>query len=144
MNCGINGSIAAHNSLLILRVPMFQGYSDHGLITIATVWFLPCRRHFGDQVRRLRGAQLVSDGPRQQFVDAIDRMVGDEAEHVAQVRLGVDAVELAGADQGVQRRGALAALVQSQVQIEFLRPRATARSARSAALFSALRRPSFT
>ena len=75
MNCGINGSIAAHNSLLILRVPMFQGYSDHGLITIATVWFLPCRRHFGDQVRRLRGAQLVSDGPGQQFVDAVDRIL---------------------------------------------------------------------
>jgi hypothetical protein len=34
--------------------------------------------------------------PGQQFVDPVDRMVGDALEHVAQVRFGIDVVELGG------------------------------------------------
>ncbi len=35
-------------------------------------------------------------------------MVGDVGQHVTQVCLGVDTAQLAGADQGVHRRGAVA------------------------------------
>jgi len=37
---------------------------------------------------------LLRHVPGQQFVDAVDRMVGDAFEHVAQVRLGIEPVEL--------------------------------------------------
>lgn len=56
---------------------------------------------------------MLSNGPGQQFVDLADRMVGDVGQHVAQVRLGVDAVELAGADQGVDCGSALATAVRA-------------------------------
>jgi hypothetical protein len=38
-------------------------------------------------------------------------VVGDAADHVAQPGFRIDAVELGGPDQGVDRRGALAAAV---------------------------------
>ena len=53
-----------------------------------------------------------SDGipvPGQQFGDAVDRVVGDAGEHVAQPGLRIEAVELGGLDQRVDGRGALAA-----------------------------------
>ena len=43
-------------------------------------------------------AQGVGNVPGQQFLDAIDRVIGDALDHVAQVRLGVQAVELGGTD----------------------------------------------
>ena len=42
----------------------------------------------------VRGA-LLTDIPRQQFVGAVDRMVGDAFEGVAQVGLGFEAVGFA-------------------------------------------------
>lgn len=35
---------------------------------------------------------MSCNDPRYEFVDAVDRMVCDTCEHVAQIRLGVDAV----------------------------------------------------
>ena len=59
----------------------------------------------------------AADVPRQQLVDAVDRMVGDALEHVAQVRLGIEAVELGRLHQAVDRRGALAARVGAGEQV---------------------------
>ena len=49
----------------------------------------------------------------QEFLDAVDGMIGDAGQHVAQVSLGVEAVEFGGADQAVDRGGALAAGVRA-------------------------------
>ena len=46
--------------------------------------------------------------PRQQLVDAVDRMLGDAREHVAEKRLGVVSVELRRAEQAIDRRGLFA------------------------------------
>jgi len=35
-----------------------------------------------------------ADVPGQQFCDAVDRVIGDAAEHLAQVGFGIEAVEL--------------------------------------------------
>ena len=40
------------------------------------------------------GAEVFGDDPRYEFGDAIKRLVGNACEQVAQIRLGVDAVEL--------------------------------------------------
>ena len=85
--------------------------------------------------------QFLGDGPRQQFVDPIDRVLGDALEHVAQVGLEVEAVELRGAEQGVDRGGALAAVVGAGEQPVLATERDGAQR-RSAALLSISRRPS--
>lgn len=48
-------------------------------------------------------------GPRQEFVDAVDLVVGDAGQHVTQVGEQLDAVQLARLDQAVDDSGALAA-----------------------------------
>jgi hypothetical protein len=40
--------------------------------------------------------KLISDDPWQQLVDAIDRMLGDASDDVAQVGLGIKAVQFSG------------------------------------------------
>ena len=52
---------------------------------------------------------MLGDVPGQQFVDAVDRVVGDAGQDVAQIGLGIEAVELGGLDQGVDGGGAPAA-----------------------------------
>jgi hypothetical protein len=52
---------------------------------------------------------MLGDVPGKQVGDALDGMVGDAPEDVAQIGLGVEAVELGALDQGIDRRGALAA-----------------------------------
>src|SRR5712664_1854099 len=47
------------------------------------------------------------EGPGQEFLDAVDRMIGDAGQHVAEIRFGVETVEFGGADQTVNRGGAL-------------------------------------
>jgi hypothetical protein len=47
--------------------------------------------------------------PRQQIVDAVHFVIGDAPEEVPQVGERIDAGELAGFDQAVDRRGAVAA-----------------------------------
>src|SRR5215210_3500390 len=55
--------------------------------------------------------------PRQQFADAIDRMISDAGENVAQPHLGIKAVELGRLDEGVDGRGALAAGIGAGEQV---------------------------
>ena len=60
----------------------------------------------------LCGQGLVADGlpvPGQQFVHPGVRQLRDAGEDIGEPGLGVDVVELGGADKGVHRRGALAA-----------------------------------
>ena len=78
---------------------------------------------------------------RQQLVDAVDRMIGDARQDVAQVELRVDPVQIGGAKQRVDHRGALTPRFEPRYR-KFLRPIATPRRARSAALFCASMRPS--
>jgi hypothetical protein len=47
--------------------------------------------------------QLVGHAPGQQFVDAVDLVVGDMGEHVFEVGPWVDSIELATPDQAVHR-----------------------------------------
>ena len=54
------------------------------------------------------GLLTCSDRPGQQFFDAIDRVIGDALDDVAQVRFGIHAVELGRSDQTIDRRGTLA------------------------------------
>jgi len=44
----------------------------------------------------LEAGQLRGEVPREEFRDAIDWMLGQTLEHVAQIRLDVQAVELRG------------------------------------------------
>ena len=46
--------------------------------------------------------------PRQQLIDPIDWMLANAADHVPQVRLGVESAQLRAADQAVHRRRTLA------------------------------------
>jgi hypothetical protein len=46
--------------------------------------------------------------PGQQFVDPIDRVLADAGEEIAQIGFGLDAVELGGADDGIEDRSSLA------------------------------------
>src|SRR3954454_7336681 len=50
-------------------------------------------------------------GPRQEVADPLGRMVGQSRQHVGEPGLRVDVVELAGLDQGVDRRRPLPAAV---------------------------------
>src|SRR5512132_2181276 len=51
----------------------------------------------------------LADVPGKQVADAIDGVVGDAGEHVAEVGFWIEAVELGGLDQGIEGRGAFAA-----------------------------------
>ena len=55
--------------------------------------------------------------PGQEFFDSVDRVLADALEHVAQVRFGVDIVELRRADQAVDRGRALASGIGTAEQI---------------------------
>jgi hypothetical protein len=54
-----------------------------------------------DQAASCRAGRCAGEVPGQQFLDAVDRMFGETFEHVTQVRLDVEAVELRGAEQAV-------------------------------------------
>ena len=49
--------------------------------------------------------------PGQQFVDPLDRMIGDAGDDIAEIGFRIEAVELGRFDEGVHRRGAFAAAV---------------------------------
>jgi hypothetical protein len=51
------------------------------------------------------------DIPRKQFVDALGRVSSDAGDEGAEIRLGVDAVELGGFDDGVHDGGAFPAAI---------------------------------
>lgn len=67
----------------------------------------------GAQLAGLGGGFVQADVPGRQFGDALDRMVGDSLQHVAQIRLRIDPVQLGRSDQRVDGRGAVAALVRA-------------------------------
>ncbi len=46
--------------------------------------------------------------PRQQFVDAVDRMVSNALKHIGEIRLGIEAVQACRADQAIHRGGTFA------------------------------------
>ena len=53
------------------------------------------------------------------MLDAVDGVVGDAREHVAQVRFGIDVVQLGRAEQAVDSGGAFAAGVGAREQVIF-------------------------
>ena len=55
--------------------------------------------------------------PGQQFGDAVDGVVGDAREHIAQVGFGVEAVEFGRSDQAIDSGGALAAGIGATKQV---------------------------
>ena len=65
-----------------------------------------------------RGSLLVGlfPAPGEEFVDTRSLVVGDAAQDIGEPSLWVDAVELGGADQGVDRRCALAATIGAREQ----------------------------
>jgi hypothetical protein len=87
--------------------------------------------------------KLIGDDPWQQLVDAIDGMLCDASDDVAQVGLRIKAIQFGGSNQCVNSGPAFAAAVGTEVQ-EVFRPSATARKARSAALLSISTAPSST
>ena len=50
---------------------------------------------------------VLGEVPGQQIGDLVDRVVGDAAEEIAQIGLGVETVELGGFNQRVKRRCAV-------------------------------------
>ena len=85
---------------------------------------------------QLRGEGLLAFGlplPGEEFVQPGLRLLGDAGEDVGEPGLGIDAVELGGADEGVHHRRPLAAAIGAREE-PGLRPSAMPRSARSAAL----------
>ena len=79
--------------------------------------------------------------PGQEFVNALGGVIRQTSQDVGEPGLRIDVIELGGGDQRVDRSGAPAAFVGAGEGPVF-RPRATARSSRSAALFDMQRRPS--
>jgi hypothetical protein len=63
--------------------------------------------------------------PGEEFVDALHRVIGQPGQHVGEPSLRVDAVELGGLDQGVDRRRPLAATIRSRIMM-LLHSRASA------------------
>ncbi|NML98996.1 hypothetical protein HHL24_13690 [Paraburkholderia sp. RP-4-7] len=53
----------------------------------------------------------ISNDPSRQFVDAIDRMLGDKSDDVAQVGPGIKAIQFGDADQCVDCSAAFATAV---------------------------------
>ena len=58
--------------------------------------------------------------PRQQVVDLVDLGLGDVGQHMAQIRLWVDAMQLSGAKEAVEVGGPFAAFVVAGEQPVFL------------------------
>ena len=63
------------------------------------------------------GAKLIGNDPRKQFIDAIDGMLGDASDDVAEVGLGIKAIQFGGTNESVDCGPAFAAAVGAEVQI---------------------------
>lgn len=81
------------------------------------------------------GDPLRAPIPRQEFVNALGGMIRQAAEYIGEPSLRIDVVELGAGDEGVDGRGASAALI-GACEGPILLPTATSRSSRSAALFN--------
>jgi dihydrodipicolinate reductase len=60
--------------------------------------------------------QLVRNVPGQQLLNAIDGMIGDMGQHIAQISLRINAVQPGAADERVHGRSALATTVSPHEQ----------------------------
>lgn len=60
--------------------------------------------------------KLIGDDPWQQLVDAIDGMLGNASDDVAQVGLGIKTIQFGGANQSVDSGPAFAAAVGTEVK----------------------------
>jgi len=63
--------------------------------------------------------KLRLDVPWQQLVDTVDVVLGDALEHMAQVGLGIEPVELGRTQQRVHGRSTVTAFVRTDKQIVF-------------------------
>ena len=66
------------------------------------------------------------DVPGQQIFDALDRVIGDDGEDVAQVKLWIDTVQFCRADQRIHRCSAFAARIGAGEEIVLSTERDTA------------------
>jgi hypothetical protein len=80
--------------------------------------------HWGPLISLGANRRYQADVPGQQLCDAVDRVIGDAAEHLAQVGFGIEAVELGAFNKGVDRGGALATGIGAGEQIILPRGRA--------------------
>jgi hypothetical protein len=64
-------------------------------------------------------SELIDDVPREQLLNAIDRMIGDALEYVLEIALRIDAIKFATFDDSINDRGALTAGVGAKKQIMF-------------------------
>lgn len=55
--------------------------------------------------------------PRQQLVDAVDRMVSDALKNIGEIRLGIEAIQACRADQAIHRGGTFATGVGAGEQV---------------------------
>ncbi len=69
-------------------------------------WYKKLGCNFSDQ-DRVGSVDL----PRQQLIDPVDRMFGNMGQHVAQIILGVDLVELSSADETIDHGSTFATAV---------------------------------
>ena len=65
------------------------------------------------------GLECGSDVPGQQFLDAIDRMVGDRRQDRAQVECRIEAIQFGGSDEAVERCSSMAAGVGTHKEVVF-------------------------
>lgn len=65
------------------------------------------------------GRQACGDFPWEQLLDAVDWMIGDAGQHVAEIGFGIKAIEFGTADQAVNRGGAFAAGIGAGEQLVF-------------------------
>ena len=54
---------------------------------------------------------MLFPDPRQQFCDAVDLVIGDAGEDIAEIGFWIDGTEFAGLDQGIDCGGTLASSV---------------------------------
>src|ERR1700720_732863 len=84
---------------------------------------LPTGREVGSAGRRWAGFDKRSAArlpvPGQKFADAIDRMIGDAGQNIAQIGLRVEAIHFGGLDEGVHRGGSHAAGIGASKEIIF-------------------------
>ena len=56
--------------------------------------------------------------PGQEFVDAVDGMIGDAFEHLAQIEFRIDAVQLGRAEQSIDRSRAFSAGIRTGEEVD--------------------------
>lgn len=79
--------------------------------------------------------------PRQQFVNALGRVIRQAGQDFGKPSLWIDVIELGGGDEPVDGSRTPAVLTEP-AKVQFLLPTATVRNSRSAALFDMHRPPS--